>query len=172
MGLLRWQPRPHRQQRPRAIQGLHLTLFIQAEHQRVVRRIEIEADDVADFLDKLRVAESLNVSTRWVCNPKVCQIREIVAFENATVSAMERVLHWVACDGGPSRVRVMRSTTISSVTVRGAPGRGSSTSPSRRRTQKTCTPLADAVTRHVQAGSHRSIRQTVRTRQHHTRTQG
>jgi hypothetical protein len=37
--------------------------------------------------------ESLNVSTRCDCNSKVCQIRQIVAFEKATYSAIERVLH-------------------------------------------------------------------------------
>jgi len=53
--LLRRNARSHRQQRPRPIQGLDLTLLIDAEDERVVRRIQIQADNRADFLDELRV---------------------------------------------------------------------------------------------------------------------
>ena len=38
---------------------LPLALFIQAENQRVVGRIEIEADNIADLFDKLRVSRQL-----------------------------------------------------------------------------------------------------------------
>ena len=48
------------------------------------------------------------------------------------VRAMARVLQCVACAGVVSRVRVTIRSTAASVTVRGAPGRGSSSSPSRR----------------------------------------
>src|SRR6202040_3513896 len=40
-------PWSHWQQRLGAIQRLDLRFLIDAEHQRVVRRVEIEADDVA-----------------------------------------------------------------------------------------------------------------------------
>src|SRR6267378_2087996 len=102
----------------------------------MIRRIEIEADDVANFLDKLRVRRELERVNAMGLQPEGLPDSRDRRLRERHRSAMERVLHWVACDGGPSRVRVMRSTTISSVTVRGAPGRGSSTSPSRRRTQK------------------------------------
>ena len=59
VGLPRRDPRTHRQQGPRAIQRLDLALFIQAENQRVVGRIEIEADNIADLFDKLRVSRQL-----------------------------------------------------------------------------------------------------------------
>ena len=63
-------------------------------------------------------------------------VREIVAFESPATSAMLRVVHCVACaGGGPSRVRVINSTIRSSVALRGAPGRGSSVNPPRRRTR-------------------------------------
>src|ERR1700681_1990387 len=41
-------PGSHREQRLGAIQRLDLRFLIDAEHQRVVWRVEIEADDVAD----------------------------------------------------------------------------------------------------------------------------
>jgi hypothetical protein len=43
-----------------------------------------------------------------------------------------RVVHWVVWGGGASSVRVMMSTTMSSVTLRATPGRGSSAKPSSR----------------------------------------
>ena len=52
------------EQRLRAIQGLHLRLLIHAENQRVVRRIQIEADDVDDFLGESRVVAHLECSHR------------------------------------------------------------------------------------------------------------
>ena len=80
-------------------------------------------------------ADSLKVSIRCDCNPNVCQMRAMVALEKPATSAMLRVVHWVASAGGPSSVRVMMSTTRSSVALRGAPGRGSSVKPGRRRTR-------------------------------------
>jgi len=40
-------PRPHRQQRLAAVERLDLRFLIDAQHQRMVGRIEVEADDVA-----------------------------------------------------------------------------------------------------------------------------
>ena len=51
--------RPHRQHRLGAVQRLDLALFVDAEHQRAVRRVEIEADDVAHLVDELRIARQL-----------------------------------------------------------------------------------------------------------------
>src|SRR5262249_41736855 len=50
--------------------------------------------------------------------------------------AIERVLQCVASAGLVSSVRVSTRSTCASVIVRGAPGRGSSSSPSRRRARK------------------------------------
>ena len=38
---------------------MNLALFVDAEHERAVRRIETQADDVTDFLDEQRVARQL-----------------------------------------------------------------------------------------------------------------
>src|SRR5439155_8242305 len=42
----------HRQQWLRAIEGLDLRLLIDAEHRRMCRGIQVQADDIADLLDE------------------------------------------------------------------------------------------------------------------------
>ena len=44
--------RLQRQERLRPVQGLDLTLLVDAEHQRPIGRVEVEADDVADLVNK------------------------------------------------------------------------------------------------------------------------
>lgn len=46
----------HRQQWLRSIKSLDLALFVNADDQGLFRRIEVEADDVAHLLDKLRIS--------------------------------------------------------------------------------------------------------------------
>ena len=116
-------------------------------------------------------ADSLNVSTRWDRNPKVCHMREMVALESQTASAIVRVLHCVVCGGGASRVRVMMSTTRSSVTVRGVPGRGSSAKPSSHFAPKPLAPPPDTIPRVLNPGGHCSIREPLGTGQHHAGSQ-
>jgi hypothetical protein len=41
-------PRPHRQHGLRAIERLDLGFFVDAQHQRFVRRIEIEPDELGE----------------------------------------------------------------------------------------------------------------------------
>src|ERR1019366_243343 len=49
----------HGQQRRGALQCLNLALLVHAQHQGTVGRMEVEADDVANFVDKQRVAAQL-----------------------------------------------------------------------------------------------------------------
>jgi DDE domain len=72
---------------------------------------------------------------RWGCSAKARQIRLIALWVMPVRLAMERVLQWVAPTGVLSRVKVTTRSTSVSVILRGAPGRGSSRSPSRRRSQ-------------------------------------
>ena len=65
----------HRQQRLRAVERLDLRLLIDAEHRRMRRGIQIEADDIADFSTSSGSFDSLNVSLRCGCNPNVRQMR-------------------------------------------------------------------------------------------------
>src|SRR5262245_30158299 len=78
-------------------------------------------------------ADSLNVSVRWGCSAKARQMRCTALRLSPLAVAIDRVLQWVASAGVVSRVRVITASTCASLIVRGAPGRGSSRSPSRRR---------------------------------------
>src|SRR5262245_26031649 len=49
----------HRQSWLSSIECLDLTLFVDAQHQSLFRRIHIEADDVLQFFDELRVPAKL-----------------------------------------------------------------------------------------------------------------
>ncbi|WP_373863350.1 hypothetical protein [Rhodococcus marinonascens] len=49
----------HRQRRSVAIQRLNLGLLVDAEHDRVLRRLEIQPDDVGDLRDQFRVGRKL-----------------------------------------------------------------------------------------------------------------
>jgi hypothetical protein len=102
VGLARWDPGAHGQERACPIEGLHLALLVQTDHDRVVGRIQGQADDVADLVDKLGVGRQLNVSRRCDCSPNVCQMREMVAFDRPTRSAIVRVLHCVAAGALPT----------------------------------------------------------------------
>ena len=49
----------HGEERLGAIEGLHLAFLVDAQDQRLVRRVEIEPDHVAQFLDEERVGRQL-----------------------------------------------------------------------------------------------------------------
>ena len=49
----------HRQPRLGAVKGLDLALFIDRQHQGLVGRIDVEADDILDLGDEVRIAREL-----------------------------------------------------------------------------------------------------------------
>jgi hypothetical protein len=51
--------RHQRQDRRRAVKGLDLGLLIDAQHHRSIRRVQIQAHDVAHLLDELRIGRQL-----------------------------------------------------------------------------------------------------------------
>ena len=75
---------------------------------------------------------SFQESCRCGCNPNARQIRATADCVNPSSAARERVDQCVASFGVDSNVVVITASTRSSLTVRGRPGRGSSSSPSRR----------------------------------------
>ncbi len=80
--------------------------------------------------------ESLKVSTRCGWSENAFQIRCTVDGASPAARAMPRELQCVRPAGRVSSVAVTTSATFPSLTVRGAPGRGSSASPSIRRSAK------------------------------------
>jgi hypothetical protein len=49
----------HRQHRRGPVQGLDLGFLVHTQHQRLLRRIQIQPDDVADLVDEVRVGADL-----------------------------------------------------------------------------------------------------------------
>ena len=50
----------HRQPRLGAVKGLDLALFIDRQYQGLVGRIDVEADDILDLGDEVRIARELS----------------------------------------------------------------------------------------------------------------
>lgn len=76
--------------------------------------------------------ESLKVSLRCGCSENARQMRCTVETDRPDALAIDRVLQCVAAGGIVSKVVVTTSVIFSSPILRGAPGRGSSSSPSNR----------------------------------------
>ena len=127
--------RVHRENRLGAVEGLNLALFVDGQHDSLLRRREVQPDDITNLFDEERVGRELERLGEWGLSPKVCQIRTMALGDRPSSRAKERVLQWVASAGRDSRVRVTAASTCRSVIVGGAPGRGSSASPSRRRSE-------------------------------------
>lgn len=119
----------------RAVQRLDLALLIAAQHQRMLGRRHVQADDVFELFDKLTMSssfstnfgsrETLNVSTRCGLRPWACQIRSTLLSLTPICSARRRVLQCVAAAGVVCVVR----RTISAASMRGLrPLRGKSAS--------------------------------------------
>src|SRR6266540_6178918 len=76
--------------------------------------------------------ESLKASLRCGCSENAFQMRCTVEIDTPDAFAIERVLQCVAWAGIVSSVLVTTSAILSSPILRGAPGRGSSSRPSKR----------------------------------------
>ncbi len=77
--------------------------------------------------------DTLNSSTRWGLSPNARHIWLTAVCETPAAAAIDRVDQCVASRGAVSSVRTNTSSITASVILRGGPGRGSSASPSRRR---------------------------------------
>src|SRR3954467_6232092 len=113
-----------RKNRLRTVQRLDLTLLMDAQHDRMSRRIHIQPHDVPHLLHELRVFGELKVFHPMRLHPKACQIRTMAVCDSPVFPAISRLLQWVLLSGIDSMVWVMTSSTCASVMDRGAPGRG------------------------------------------------
>ena len=75
----------------RAVERLDLALLVDAQHQRLVRRVEVEADDVLTFSTNCWSFDSLKVFTRCGLSPCAFQMR--------------CTLVWLSPTAGPSCAR-------------------------------------------------------------------
>src|SRR5579863_1156288 len=125
-----------RENRLGAVQRLYLALLIHAQHHRPIWRIHIQSHDVSNLFDEQRIFGELEVLHPMRLQSKARQMRTIAVCDSPVCSAINRLLQCVLFFGIDSKVAVITSSTSSSVMVRGAPGRGSSNSPSSRFTRK------------------------------------
>ena len=125
--------RPHRQERLGPIERLDLALLVHHSTSARSGGWRYKPTMSRTFSMKSGSADSLKVSTRWGCSAKARQMRCTALRLSPLACAIDRVLQCVASAGVVSRVRVSTRSTCASVIVRGAPGRGSSRSPSSRR---------------------------------------
>src|SRR5271168_2665890 len=101
-----------RQPRLGAVERLDLALLVGVEHHRLVRRAQVEADDILDpcsgqgqaFSTNRLSFDSLKPRTRCGLSPCAFQIRRTLVWLRPTVWAIVRVLHWVAAGGFSCRV--------------------------------------------------------------------
>lgn len=95
----------------------------------LLRRVEVETDDVAGLGDEQRVAvDGLNVWARCGARASARQIREMVDCDMPVAAAIDLVDQPVALFGVSSSVLTMTRSTSASVIFRGTPGRGRHTS--------------------------------------------
>jgi hypothetical protein len=78
--------RPHRQQGLGTVQRLDLRLLVDAQHQGVLGRGQIEPDDIAPLSINSGSADNLKVSMRCGCKPKARQIRPTLKVERPLVT--------------------------------------------------------------------------------------
>jgi len=101
---------PHGQHRLGPAQSLNLGLLIHAKHQSVMRRIEIESDNIPHLVDQQRIAGKLKAFPA---------MRLIVDWLNPVLAASMRLDQWVAPFGVFSRVNRTTRSIFSSPISRG-----------------------------------------------------
>ena len=108
-------PLLHRQHRLGAIERLNLALLINRQNDGVVRRIDIEADDVTQLGDELRVIGQLELTHPVGLQPVGPPDALHRADADPDCSGMAAPVQWVASGGGPAKVRVATRSTTSGV---------------------------------------------------------
>ena len=78
---------------------LDLALFVSAQHDGVLGRVEIETNNGFQFLGELGIVADLEVRDRWGFRPCLCQIRRTLFSLSLAALAMTRVLQCVALMG-------------------------------------------------------------------------
>jgi hypothetical protein len=125
-------PRQQRQDRLGPVERLDLGFLVDTKDRGMIGRVHVQPDQVSNLVDEQRIGGQLEGVEQSGFRPNARQIRLTVECDIPAFAAIDRVDQCVASAGISSRVLTMTASTMSSVTLRGTPGRGSSTSPSRR----------------------------------------
>jgi hypothetical protein len=118
--------RPNRQRWLRAIQGLDLTLLVDAQYQGLDRRIQIQSHDIARFLDEVRIPTQLERLHAVRLQAVGVQVRRIVASLTPWALAIDRVLQCVVSFGVVCSVAFTIASTFLDEIFFLRPGRGAS----------------------------------------------
>ena len=128
--------RPQRQNGHRAVERLNLTLFIDRQEQRAIGWTQIQPDDIPHLVNEQRVLrefeglEPVRRQREGLPDAGHGGLAQGALLRQAPRGPMR------ASRGVDSMVVVKACSTSASVIFRGTPGRGSSSSPSRRRARK------------------------------------
>ena len=96
------------------IQSLDLGFLIDAQHHRVVGRIEVESHDVPDFLDKEGVGGQFERLSQVRLDAKSENQRRTVVLDRPSASAIRHTLQFSALAGLSCRARLISPATFSS----------------------------------------------------------
>jgi len=119
----------HGQYRLGAIQGLNLALFVGAQHQRVIGRVQVQADDVSHLLDKERIGGKFETARAVRLQGEGLKQPMHRGFESPLAWEARRTVQCVPAAGLRDSVRFSRLAIWSSPMLRGRPGRSSSYRP-------------------------------------------
>ena len=108
-------PRLDRQSGLGAVERLDLALLIKREHHRMVRRIDIEPDDVGEFRGKAGIARRLKVRRRCSCSLCARQMRWTEPCERPQALAIAGPVQWVAWCGGSVQVSATTRAVVFTV---------------------------------------------------------
>ena len=160
----------HRQRRLGPVEGLDAGLLVDAHHHRMLGRVHVQPDDIADLVDELRVLRQLERVGQPRLQPERPPDPPHRRRRHPRPSlARSRVDQCVASVGLSSSVRTITASTSSSLIERGAPGRGSSGSPSRPRSMNRLRHFTTVAWLHPDLVGHLVVRQPVRGEQHDPR---
>ena len=123
---------PHRQHGLAAVERLDLGLLVHTQHDGMLGRRDVEADDIAHLCHEMRVGRELERLRPMRLQTEGAPVRCTLETDSPLSFAMPRELQWVASFGRLSRVFTMVASMRASSIVRGVPGLGSSRRPSRR----------------------------------------
>ncbi len=113
----------------RPFQGLDRRLFVDAEHQRILRRVQIQADNIGRFRGKLRVGTDAPRAMPAQLNAFVAQHPPTAASETPSAAASVPPSHPANPGGGGNSSCRRRRRRNSAPYLGFLPGRGRSRSP-------------------------------------------
>ena len=104
-----WKTSSQRQHRLRSLQCLDLRLLIYAEHDRMIRWIQVQTHNVLHLIHKEGIVGNLEMAVAM--GLQVEQLGCTVDLEMPVCSARVRTLQWVPLAGGPCNTVLITSAT-------------------------------------------------------------